>query len=183
MAESNEVREKIRKLLDNLGTIGTFMLGEMRVFLRRSWGASREEFLAAVDQVTRTMKESGKWAVDDIQRAAEQIRSHWSLLDRERSLDWEEFLTDIKTRLKTVGEITQDTFNRCVEQAGKALDKQWEKTGRIAEGQVEAAKRHSEEMAKAFKDQWGVFWEQMDKTGKKIDRAVNAAWEELKKKD
>jgi hypothetical protein len=183
MTGSNEVREEVRRLLDNLGTIGTFMLGEMRVFLRRSWGASREEFFAALDQVTRTMKESGKWAVDDIQRAAEQIKKNWALLDRERSLDWDEFLADIKTRLKTVGEITQDTFNRTVEQAGKALDKQWEKTGRIGEEQVEVLKKHSEEMAKVFKAQWGVFWGTMEKTGKKIDRAVNAAWEELKKKD
>ena len=38
-------------------------------------------------------------------------------------------------------------------------------------------------MAKAVKEQWSVFRDVMDKTGKKIDRAVEAAWEELKKKD
>ena len=183
MAESKDVREEIRSLMNNLGTIGTFMLGEMRVFLRRSWGASREEFFAALDQTVRAMKHSGKWAVEDIQRAAEQIKNNWTLLDRQRSLDWDEFLADIKARLKTVGDITQDTFNRSVEQAGKALDAQWEKTGRIGEEQMEALKKHSDEMAKAFKEQWGVFWDQMEKTGKKIDRAVNAAWEELKKKE
>ena len=38
------------------------MLGEARVFLTKSWGASREEFYIAVDQVSRTMKQSGKLA-------------------------------------------------------------------------------------------------------------------------
>ncbi len=183
MTESREVREAIRDLLDNLGKIGTFMLGEMRVFLRRSSGASKEEFFAAVDQTARTMKESGKWALGDIQRAVEQIKKNWALLDRERNLDWDEFLADLKTRLKTVGEITQDTFDRSVEQAKKTLDKQWAKTGRTGEEQMDAIHRHSDEMAKSFKKQWAVFWAHMEKTGKKADRAVNAAWEELKKKD
>ncbi len=183
MAESKEVREAIEDLLNNLGTIGTFMLGEMGVFMRRSWGASKEEFFAALDQTARTMKQSGKWAVEDVQRAAEQIKKNWALLDRERSLEREEFLGDLKTRLKTVGEITQDAFDRSVEQAKKTLDNQWAKTGRIGAEQAEALQKHSEEMAQSFKEQWSVFREHMEKTGKKIDRAVNAAWEELKKKD
>jgi hypothetical protein len=82
-----------------------------------------------------------------------------------------------------VGEITQDTFDRSVEQAKKTLDKQWVKTGRTGEEQMDAIHRHSDEMAKSFKKQWAVFWAHMEKTGKKADRAVNAAWEELKKKD
>ena len=64
------------------------MLGEARVFLTKSWGASREEFYMAVDQVSRTMKQSGKLAVDDIDRAAAQDQQSWDLLVQEKTLDW-----------------------------------------------------------------------------------------------
>jgi len=96
------------------------------------------------------MNESRKWALEDIQRAVEQIKKNWALLDRERNLDWDEFIADLKTRLKTVGEITQDSFDRSVEQAKKTLDRQWAKTGGAGEEQIEAIHRHSEEMTKSF---------------------------------
>ena len=52
MEKNNQgVSEAIAELVDNLGVIGVFMLGETRAFLVKSWGASREEFFTAVDQI------------------------------------------------------------------------------------------------------------------------------------
>ena len=39
MALKNDVKDAITELVDNLGTVGVFMLGETRALLRRSWGA------------------------------------------------------------------------------------------------------------------------------------------------
>ncbi len=178
-----DVKESIVELMTNLGTIGVFMLGESRAFLRKSWGASREEFFAAIDQVSKTMKQSGKMAVDDIERAAEKIKESWEILDKEKDLDWDNFLTDLKNRLKAIGDITKETFDLCVNQTKEVLDKQWSAVGRIGEDHVKEAQKHTDQMAKIFKEQWGVFCDTMQKTGKKIDRAVEAAWEEIKKKD
>jgi len=177
------VTEAVAELMENLGTIGVFMLGECRAFLRKSWGTSREEFFAAVDQTASTMKKSGKMAAEDIERAASKIKDSWELLNQERNLEWDSFLGELKTRLKTIGNVTQETFDLCVNQASEALDKQWTATGRLGEDQIKAIQSHSEEMAKSFRAQWATFRDYMEKTGKKIDRAVEAAWEELKKKD
>jgi len=178
-----DVKNAIVELMDHLGTIGVFMLGETRAFLRKSWGASKEEFMAAVDHSVRTMKQSGQMAVEDIERAADQIKKAWSLLDQERAMNWDSFLTELTSRLKTMGEISRETFDLCVNQAKEALDKQWTATGRLGEAQLKAVQEQSERMAKAFRNQWSVFLDAMQKTGKKIDKAVDAAWEELKKKE
>ncbi len=181
--KSPDIKESVVELMANLGTIGVFMLGEARAFLRKSWGASREEFFMAVDQASKTMKQSGKMAVEDIERAAEKIKQSWEILDEEKDLDWDSFLNDLKNRLKAIGNISKETFDLCVNQTREALDKQWTAVGRIGEDHVREAQKHTEQMAKVFKEQWGVFCETMQKTGKKIDRAVEAAWEEIKKKD
>lgn len=175
------VRETIAELSDNLGTVGVFMLGEARVFLTKSWGASREEFYVAVDQVSRTMKLSGKLAVDDIDRAADKIKQSWDLLVQEKTLDWDAFLNELKNRLAGLGNVSKDTFDLCVNQAAVTLEKQWTAFGRIGENQAKYAQEQIGDMATAIKSQWEVYWETMQKTGNKIDRAVNAAWEELKK--
>ena len=63
MALKNDVKDAITELVDNLGTVGVFMLGETRALLRRSWGASRQEFMAAVDQAAEnyeTVRENGR---------------------------------------------------------------------------------------------------------------------------
>ena len=61
------------------------------------------------------------------------------------------------------------------------LEKQWTAFGRIGENQAKYAQEQIGSMTTAIKSQWEVYWETMQKTGNKIDRAVNAAWEELKK--
>jgi predicted nucleic acid-binding protein len=183
MEQKNSVRDAISELVENLGTVGVFMLGEARALLRRSWGASRQEFMAAVDQAAKTMKQSGKMAAEDVERAAEKVKQSWELLQKEKNLEWDSFFNDLTTRLKTIGSVTQETFELCVNQARDLLDKQWEATGRLGEDQLKLFQEQSEKMAKAVKGQWGVFRDVMEKTGKKIDRAVEAAWEELKKKD
>jgi hypothetical protein len=175
------VRETIAELSDNLGTVGVFMLGEARVFLTKSWGASREEFYLAVDQVSRTMKQSGKLAVDDVDRAADKIKQSWDLLVQEKALDWDAFLNELKNRLAALGNVSKDTFDLCVDQTAETLDKQWTAFGRIGENQAKYAQEQIRDMATAIKSQWEVYWETMQKTGNKIDRAVNAAWEEIKK--
>lgn len=181
--KKTDVKESVVELLENLGTIGVFMLRESRAFLRKSWGASKEEFLEAVDHTARTMKQSGKMAADDIERAAEKIKKSWPLLNQDKDTEWDNFLKELTARLNTMGDISKETFDLCVNQAKETLDKQWTAMGRLGEGQLNAVQEQTEQMAKAFKSQWSVFWDTMEKTGKKIDRAVEAAWEELKKKD
>jgi hypothetical protein len=183
MSGSENVRDAIAELMNNLGTIGVFMLGEARSFLRKSWGASREQFFAAVDQTARTMKQSGKLAADDIERSAERVKQAWELLDREKTVDWDNFLAEVKTRLGTMADVSRETFDLCINQAKEVLDKQWEATGRLGEEQLKMVAHVSEQMAEAVKSQWGIVWDYMEKSGKKVDRAVDAAWDELKKKD
>jgi len=183
MDKSPDAKEIIAKLMENLGTIGAFMLSEARAFLRKSWGASREEFMAAVDQIARNMKQSGKMAAEDIDAAAEQIKRSWELLDKEKRLDWDNFLTEIRTRLETMGKITEETFDLVVNQAKETLDGQWTAAGRLGEEQLKALQAQSEQMAKVMRCQWGVFQDTMEKTGKRIDRALDAAWEAWKKKE
>jgi hypothetical protein len=183
MNQTNDVKKAVAELLDNLGTVGMFMLGEARAFLRRSWGASREEFMTAVDNVARTMKRSGEMATDDIERAADQIKKSWELLDQEKNLDWDNFLKEITNRLNTIGQVSRESFEICVNQAREVLDRQWTAAGRIGEDQLETLKKQTDLMAEGMKDQWSVFWGALEKTGKKVDRAMDAAWEEFRKKD
>lgn len=183
MTEEKSVRETVEELVDNLGTIGLFMFGEGRSLLRKSWGASREEFMTAVDQAARSMRQSGKMAVEDIDHAVNQIKGNWHLLDNQSRQEWEVFLNEVTTRLKTMSTISQETFDLTINQAKKSLDKQWDATGRVGEEQLQLVQRHTEEMAAAFRKQWGVFVDQMEHTGKKVDRAIQAAWEELKKSE
>ncbi len=183
MSQTDDVKKAVAELLDNLGTVGLFMLGESRAFLRKSWGASREEFMAAVDNVARTMKRSGEMAAGDVERAADRIKQSWELLDKEKDLDWDNFLKEMTNRLNTMGQVSRESFDLCVNQAKEVLDKQWTAAGRIGEDQLEALKKQSEQMAESMKDQWTVFWGHLEKTGKRIDRAMDAAWEEFKKKD
>jgi hypothetical protein len=183
MSQTDDVKKAVADLLDNLGTVGLFMLSESRAFLRKSWGASREEFMAAVDNVARTMKRSGEMAAEDVERAAERIKQSWELLDKEKNLDWDNFLKEVTSRLNTVGQMSRETFDLCVNQAKEALDKQWTAAGRIGEDQLEALRKQSELMAESLKGQWKVFFGHLEKTGKKVDRAMDAAWEEFKKKD
>jgi hypothetical protein len=183
MSKPNDVREAIAELMENLGTIGLFMLKEVRSLLHKSWGASREEFMASLDKVVRNMKQSGKWAAEDVERTASKISQSWDIFDKQRDKDWDTFLSEVKTRLDTIGTVTRETFDLAVNQAKDTLDKQWTAMGRLGEDQLKALKEQSDQMANTFKQQWGVFREQLEKTGKKIDRAVEAAWEELKKKD
>jgi hypothetical protein len=152
------VREAIVELTDNLGTIGVFMLGEARAFLTKSWGASREEFYTAVDQVSRTMKQSGKMAVDDIDRAADKIKQSWDLLIEENGLDWDSFLNELKNRLAALGSFSKDTFDVCVDQAAETLDKQWTSVGRVGEDQVKYAQEQLGYMSSAVKSQWDTVW-------------------------
>lgn len=70
----------------------------------------------------------------------------------------------------------------CINQAKDVLDKQWNATGRVGEEQFKSLRQQSEEMSEAFKKQWEVVRDKLDETGKRIDRAIEAAWEELKKK-
>jgi hypothetical protein len=178
----NDIKDAISELMQNLGTVGLFMLSEARSFLRKSWGASREEFFAAVDQTARTMKQSGKMAAQDIERAAEKIKASWDVLNKEKNMDWDTFLKEVKSGLERIGDITRETFELAVSQAKDVLDKQWNATGRVGEEQLKSVRKQSEEMAEAFKKQWEVVRDKLEDASKRIDRAIEAAWEELKKK-
>ncbi len=178
-----DVRDSIAELMGNIGTVGVFMLGEIRVFLKNSWGASKEEFLAAVDKTTTNLKRSGQMAVGDIEMASAKIKDAWEILDRERNLDWDNFITDLKQRLKILGSVSKDTFELCLNQAKELIDKKWTAFGRLGEDRVKQAHEHSDEIAEALKTRLGSLLETARKTGKKLDRALDAAWNEMKKKD
>ncbi len=97
------------------------------------------------------------------------------------ALDWDAFLNELKNRLAAIGNVSKDTFDLCVDQTAETLDKQWTALGRVGENQVKYAQDQVGAMATAIKSQWEVYWKTMQQTGDKIDRAVDAAWEELKK--
>ncbi len=178
-----DVRDYITELIGNVGTVGVFMLGEIRVLLKNSWGASKEEFLAAVDKAATNLKRSGRMAVGDIEIASAKIKDAWDTLDRERDLDWDNFISDFKQRLKKLGELSKETFGLCLNQAKELLDKKWTAFGRIGEDRVKQAQEQSDEIAEVLKTRLGSLFETARKTGKKLDRALNTAWNEMKKKD
>ena len=178
-----DIRDSITELIGNIGTIGVFMLGEIRVFLKNSWGASREEFFAAVDKTATNLKRSGKMAIGDIETASAKIKDAWEILDREKDLDWDNFINDLKQKLKILGTLTKDTIGLCLNQARELLDKKWTAFGRIGEDRVKQAQEQSDEIAEVLKTRLGSLFETARKTGKKLDRALNTAWNEMKKKD
>ncbi|MGC8604028.1 MAG: hypothetical protein ACP5VS_10095 [Desulfomonilaceae bacterium] len=178
-----DVRDSITELIGNIGTVGVFMLGEIRVFLKNSWGASKEEFLAAVDKTATNLKRSGKMAVSDIEIASAKIKDAWEILDQERNLDWDSFLFDLKQKLKKLGELSKDTLGLCLNQAKELLDKKWTAFGRIGEDRLKQAQENSEEIAKILKTRVGALIQKARKKGKRFDQALGAAWNEMKKKD
>ncbi|MEW6532849.1 MAG: hypothetical protein AB1473_18610 [Thermodesulfobacteriota bacterium] len=181
--ERKNVSESVGELIENLGTIGRFMVSELWSLRRLGPESSRQDFVDGLNKVARSMKESGKWAASDVERAANEIKDNWQLLSEENREEWKRFVDELEKRLKTLGEVTQDTFNLSVDQAKETLDRQWTATGRVGEEQLKACQERSDKMAKAFRDQWQTFLDQMEKTGRKVDRAIQAAWEELRKKE
>lgn len=181
--DQNKVKEAVSELMDNLGTVGSFMLGETRALLHRTRNASREEFMAALDRSVKNMKESGKWARDDIERAAEQIRGNWRLVNEDAERDREAFMARLSENMKKMGEITEDTFDLAVNQTKEALDRYWTATGRLGDAQLEEMRKRYERMAEEFKKNRETFRESLKKSGDKFERAVRAAWTELTKPD
>ncbi len=181
MEQNAKIREEMRQLMDNLSTVGLFMLGEVRSALNKGWGGSREEFTATVDRVANNMKQSSKIAAEDVERAAERIKKNWKVLDEQNAQEWQVFLDEMKNRLNAIGELSRETFDLSVEQTKKTLDRQWTSTGRLGDEQLKTIEKQTANMAELFKGQWNTFRDQMEKTGKRVDRALNAAWEELKK--
>ncbi len=178
-----DVRDSIAELIGNIGTVGVFMLGEIRVFLKNSWGGSREEFFAAVDKTATNLKRSGKMAISDIETASAKIKDAWEILDRERNLDWDNFLADLKQRLKKLGALSKETLGLCLNQAKELLDKQWTALGRIGEDRLKQVQENSDDFANTLKSGLGTLFNRARKTGKKLDRAIDAAWNEIKKKN
>jgi len=182
MTDKRNVKDSIAELKDNLGTIGLFMVAEVRAFLRKSWGGSREEFMAALDQVARSLKQSGKLAAEDVERAVADIKKNWELLDAQRNLEWEAFLDDVKSRLSLIGDVSKETFDQAVDFAQKRLVSQWEAAGRPGEDLLKSVQSYADKMGGNFKDQAGLFRDAITETGKRIDRAFQAFMEELRKK-
>ncbi len=180
-SESGNIKDSVSELLQNLGTVGLFMLSETRSFLRKTRGASREEFMAALDQTARKMKQSGKIAAEDIDRAAEKIKASWEILKKEKNPEWEAFLTEVKSKLARVGEITREVYEAGVNQAKESFDKKRAATG-LDDEQFKSFRKESEEMAEKLKKEWGKVGEKLREASKKMDRAIEAALRELKTK-
>lgn len=177
----NDVKRSIQDLIEKLDTIGMFMLSEVRHFLRTSKNASKEDFIKEVNRISKSMEQSGKMATEDVARAAEQIKGAWTELDEERKRDWEQFREELESKLSSIESLSKESYELCVNQAKEALDRQWTAMGRVGEDQANAMKDYSEDIASQFRSQWDTFKENFDRTGDRIDRAINAAWEELKK--
>ncbi len=178
-------RETLDELFDSLGTVGTFMLGEVRAALRRGV-TTREEFFATVDKTAKIMKQSGKMATEDIERAAQKIRESWEIIDAQGKEDWTKFLDEVKSRMTTLGDVTQETFNLSVDFGTKRLRETWEATGKLGEEQMKFLDKQAQEMSGFVRSNWGVFSDHFRDAGDRMTRAFDAAWEELnkeKKKD
>ncbi|MEW6349548.1 MAG: hypothetical protein AB1646_10840 [Thermodesulfobacteriota bacterium] len=185
MEKQSGTKETLAELFDSLGTVGTFMLGEVRAALKKGV-ATREEFFATLDRTARIMKQSGKMAAEDVERAAQKIRDSWELIDAQGKEDWDKFLSEVKSRMTTLGDVTQETFNLAVDFGTKRLRDTWESTGKLGEEQMKFMEKHAEEMSGFIRSNWGVFSEHFRDAGDRAARAFDAAWEELnkeKKKD
>ena len=172
MADDNKVKDAVSELMDNLLTIGKFNATEVGAFFKRMQGASWSEMTDAVDKLSKSMRQSGKWAVNDVERTAKQINE---------SIEWEKFLSSVRQQLESVNKVTQDVFETAVNKASTTFGETWRQQGKPGEEQVKAFQEKAKDMGEAFKKQWNIVEDQMKKTGSKVDRAVNAAWEELKK--
>jgi hypothetical protein len=169
--------------LDNLGMIGAFMLNESWHVLKNSWGKSREDFWEALDKSKETMIKSGKWAMTDIERAYGELHKSWDLLNAQKEQERDSFLNELKERLSKYSDISWEIYENAVNNARETIDRQWEQFHKMGNEQMTVVKEQTATWANMFKDHWDTFRTQMDKTGKKVDKAVNAAWDELKKKD
>ncbi len=183
MTESKNPRETFDQLIENLGTLGSFMLAEVQSNMKNMSGASKQEFFASVDRVAESMKRSGQIAADDIERTADEIKKNWSVIDKETKEDWEMFMKELKGRLSTLSSVSQETFAMTVDQVRKTMDKQWTAASKAGEQNVEFFKKQSERMADTFKGYWKEVLYNMEKTGQSADRAVQAFWDEWKKRD
>jgi len=183
MTDPKSVKDSVTELKDNLGTIGLFMVAEVRAFLRKSWSGSREEFMTALDQVARSLKQSGKLAAEDVERAVTDIKKNWDMLDAQGNLEWEAFLNDVKSRLSLIGDVSKETFDQSVDFAQKRLVSQWEAAGRPGEDMLASVQTYVEKMGGVLKEQAGLFGDVVSETGKRIDRAIQAAMDELRKKE
>jgi ElaB/YqjD/DUF883 family membrane-anchored ribosome-binding protein len=179
---ANDVKKAIDELMENLDTIGMFMLAEVRHFLRTSGDVSKEEFMQEVNKISKSMEQSGKMATEDVARAAERIKGAWSELEQERREDWEQFRDELETKLSSMENLSKETYELCVNQVKESLERQWTAMGRVGEDQVNTVRNYSEDLASQFKDQWTTFKNTFDETGNRVDRALRAAWSELNKK-
>lgn len=183
MTTKKSVKDSISELKDNLGTVGLFMVAEVRSFLRKSWGGSQDEFMAALDQVARSLKRSGKLAAEDVERAVTDIKNNWDQLDAQGNLEWEAFLSDVKSRLSLIGDVSKETFDQAVDFAQKRLVSNWEAAGRPGEDVLASVRGYVQKMGGALKDRAGLFRDVVSETGKRTDRAIQAALDELRKKE
>ena len=172
MEDDKKVKDAVNELMDNLLTIGKFNATEVGAFFKRVQGASWSQMTDAVDKLSKSMKQSGKWAINDVERTAKQIHE---------SIEWEKFLKSVRQQLENVSKVTQDVFETAVNRATTTFVETWQQQGKPGEEQIKVFQNKAKDMSEAFKKQWSTVEEQMQKTGSKIDRAMNAAWEELKK--
>jgi hypothetical protein len=70
-----------------------------------------------------------------------------------------------------------------VDFAQKRLVSQWDAAGRPGEELLSSVQSYAEKMGGALKEQAGLFTGVITETGKKIERALQAALDELRKKD
>ncbi len=172
MEPEKGVKETVSELMDSLLTIGRFNVNEIRAFLRKMPGGSWDQVRTAVDALAKSMRESGKWAVGDVERAAGRIKD---------SIEWEDFLANVRDQLKNVQEVTKEAFEAAANKAGEAVEKKWQEQGKPGEKHVREVQEKAAQMAETFKKQWGVFQEKREQTEKRLERAIQAAWKELKK--
>jgi hypothetical protein len=184
VSEEKDARSTFIELMENLGVVGSFMLDEVLANSnKKNWGASREEFFKNVDQVAVTLRKSGKWAVEDVDRAADELKRNWEVLRAENAAEWQIFLDELRKKLAESRTISQETFELAVTHATKMLENSWHALGKPGETYLELLRKRAVDMADEFKDQYDIFRKRMDETEDRIDDSVEAAWEEIKKRE
>ncbi len=77
-----------------------------------------------------------------------------------------------ESQIEVAGDMTRETYVDAMTQAQETL----RKTEKFFEGQKNSVEKSLAELTNEATENWEVFVDEMQKMGKRIDKAVNAAW-------
>jgi hypothetical protein len=167
------------------------MVGEVRAFLRKSSTAldtaseaiapQKAQFDKAVDQAGKVMAQTGKMTQEDISRATGKMKDAFELFLQEKDLEWNDFVKEVGAVLENANQIDKESFQQSVDQAKQKLHEQLESVQGFGEEQQESIEAYLSEMSTKAEGMWEQIKSSVEEGEQKIDRAIEAAAEELKK--